>query len=280
MKTLLILTDFSENAFRAAEYAAEIAVPLQIRRIILFHSYQTFIGGTDLPIGNSQSNQNTYLEIMKELALLQDRLKPAVKDIPIELLAEDISLPTYISELCKTEEVDLMVMGVSGKSGLEKLLLGSTTSMMIEDSKVPVLIVPKDTIIGKGIKSMVFTTDLKDPETIPVHQLYEFLDGFPVPVKVLNVEKPADDKYSAEVRNTITNLHTIFEKYPADFDYVNEDNTVEGILHYANNHHASIIIVVPRKTGFMSSFFRSSISKKLAYDSNIPLLSLPPAQAK
>jgi len=280
MKTLLILTDFSENAFRAAEYAAEVAIPLQINRVILYHAYQSIIGGTDLPIGNSQSNQDLYLQSMEHLALLQDRLKPSLQGVQIDLMAEDISLPAYISDLCKTEQVDLIVMGVSGRSGLEKLLLGSTTSMMIEESKVPVLIVPKDTIIGRGISSMVFTTDLKDHTTIPCHQLYEFLDAFPVPVQVLNVAKGNDDTYSPEARDTIASLHTIFENYPANFEYINEDNTVEGILSYANGRHASILIVVPRKTGFLSSFFKSSISKKLAYNSNIPLLSLPPAPVK
>jgi nucleotide-binding universal stress UspA family protein len=280
MKTMLILTDFSENAFRAAEYAAEIAGPLQIKRILLYHAYQTIIGGTDLPIGNSQSSQEIYIESISQLAMVQDRVKSMVKDIKVDLLTEDASLPAYIGELCEAEEVDLMVMGVSGRSGLEKLLLGSTTSMMIEESKVPVLIVPKDTGIGRGIKSLVFTTDLKDHTVIPVHQLYEILDAFPVPVQVLNVEKGTDEKYSEEARDTIASLHNIFEKCSATFDYIKEDNTVEGILSYANQHHASMIIVVPRKTGFLASVFRGSISKKLAYNSNIPLLSLPPAPVK
>ena len=280
MKTMLILTDFSENAFRAAEYAAEIAGPLQIKRILLYHAYQTIIGGTDLPIGNSQSTQEIYIENISQLAMVQDRVKSMVKDIKVDLLTEDASLPAYIGELCETEEVDLIVMGVSGRSGLEKLLLGSTTSMMIEESKVPVLIVPRDTIVGKGITSVVFTTDLKDHAVIPVHQLYEILDAFPVPVQVLNVEKGTDEKYSEEARDTIASLHNIFEKCNATFDYIREDNTVEGILSYSNQHQASMIIVVPRKTGFLASFFRGSISKKLAYNSNIPLLSLPPAPVK
>lgn len=280
MKTMLILTDFSENAFRAAEYAAEIAEPLQIKRILLYHAYQTIIGGTDLPIGNSQSSQEIYIESVSQLAMLQDRVKSMVKGITVDLLTEDTSLPAYIGELCEAEDVDLIVMGVSGRSGLEKLLLGSTTSMMIEESKVPVLIVPKDTIIGRSIKSFVFTTDLKDHTVIPVHQLYEILDAFPVPVQVLNVEKGSDEKYSEEARDTIASLHNIFEKCNATFDYITEDNTVEGILSYSNQHHASMIVVVPRKTGFLASFFRGSISKKLAYNSNIPLLSLPPAPSK
>ncbi|SEW52047.1 universal stress protein [Chitinophaga arvensicola] len=279
MKTMLLLTDFSENAFRATEYAAQLVDPLQVSRILLYHAYQSSIIGTDLPVTNAGSDQQLYLDIMENLGLQQDRLSALVKHARIDLMAEDVSLPAHISQLCKAEEVDIIVMGVSGRSGLEKLLLGSTTSMMIAESTVPVLIVPKDTLIGKPIQSLVFTTDLKDHASIPAHQLYEFLDAFPATVQVLNVDKAAGESYTMETKESIASLHRIFEKYNASFDYINNSNTVEGILSYANQHHASMIIVVPRKLGGLASFFHNSISKKLAYDSNIPLLSLPAVKA-
>ncbi|HEY8955094.1 universal stress protein [Chitinophaga sp.] len=280
MKTMLILTDFSENAFRATEYAAQLVNPLQISRIVLYHAYQSAVIGTDLPVANTANDQQVYLESMESLGLQQDRLSALAKHVRIDLMAEDVSLPTHITSLCKSEEIDIVVMGVSGRSGLEKLLLGSTTSMMIQESTVPVLIVPNSTVIGKPINSMVFTTDLKDHASIPAHQLYEFLDAFPdAKVQVVNVDKTSGESYAMETRESIASLHKIFDQYNAAFDYINEDNTVEGILSYANHHHASIIIVVPKKLGFLASFFHNSISKKLAYDSNIPLLSLPAVKA-
>lgn len=280
MKTMLILTDFSENAFRATEYAAQLVNPLQISRIVLYHAYQSSVIGTDLPVANTANDQQVYLESMESLGLQQDRLSALTKQVRIDLMAEDVSLPTHIAGLCKSEEIDIIVMGVSGRSGLEKLLLGSTTSMMIRESTVPVLIVPNSTVIGKPINSMIFTTDLKDHASIPAHQLYEFLDAFPgVKVQVVNVDKTAGESYVVETKEAIASLHKIFDQYNAAFDYINEDNTVEGILSYANRHHASIIIVVPKKLGFLASFFHNSISKKLAYDSNIPLLSLPAVKA-
>ncbi|TWF40523.1 nucleotide-binding universal stress UspA family protein [Chitinophaga polysaccharea] len=276
MKTMLILTDFSENAFRAAEYGAQIADPLHIQRIILYHAYQTVVMGTDLPVSSTKESQQIYLEGMENLALVQDRIKPMVPHIPIELMAEDISLPAHIKDFCKHQGIDILVMGVSGRSGLERLLLGSTSSLMIAEARVPVLVVPKDTPLAKPMTSIVFATDLKDHSSVPVHQLYEFLDAFPVDVQVLNIAKEKDEKYDVETKEAITNLHNIFEKYNATFDYVREDDIVEGILDYSNRHHASLLMVVPQERGFIASLFHNSISKKLAYNANIPLLSLPP----
>jgi hypothetical protein len=51
--------------------------------------------------------------------------------------------------------------------------------------------------------------------------------------------------------------------------------TVESILIFAGDHKASLIITVPKKHSFFSAIFHKSISKNLAYNSSIPLLSLP-----
>ncbi|MEC5145149.1 universal stress protein [Chitinophaga sp. 212800010-3] len=279
MNTMLILTDFSENAFRAMEYAASLTQPLQTSRIILYHAFQSFIFGTELPITNTPDNERLYLECMENLALQQDRLRALIHaGIRIDMKAEDALLADHINDFCAEENVDFIVMGVSGKSGLEKLLLGSTTSLIISTSKVPVLVVPKDTIIGKPLTSIIFTTDLKHHETIPVERLHEILRAFPATVRVLNVEKGAGtEKYVIETKESIASLHEIFEPYHASFDYLNDNNTVDGILAYSNQHQASLIIVIPRKQGGLAVLFHNSISKKLAYDSNIPLLCLPPA---
>ncbi|WP_158563312.1 universal stress protein [Chitinophaga silvatica] len=278
MKTMLIFTDFSENAFRAAEYGAFVAGSLQIERIILYSAYQALLVGTDLPNSYIKNSQEIYLETMENLGLLHDRVKTMTDGkIKVDMVAEETTLPGTINNFMKTEGVDIAVMGVSGKAGIEKLLLGSTTSKMIEASDVPVLIVPKETPIGHKFNSIIFTTDLKDATVVPVHQLYKFLDAFPVPVRVVNVESPAkDSRFDINTKEAITDLHKIFAKYNAAFDYLDDRDIVDTVLDYADRYEASMIIMVPKKQGFFASIFNKSISKKLAYHSNIPMLSLPP----
>jgi nucleotide-binding universal stress UspA family protein len=277
MKTMLILTDFSEAAFRAAEYACELVDPLQIGRIIVFHAYQTVVVGTDLPIATAMTDRQIYLDSMEALGLLHDRLKPlAGPTVKIDLLAEDTSLfPDPINELCRKEAIDLIVMGVSGKSGLEKLLMGSVTTQMLRSGEFPVLIVPQDALIGRVVESIVFSTDLKDVSTIPVDLLHNFLDVFPATLHVVNVMPEAKEKYSPETEESIAKLHAILERYNPDFHYIQGDDIVENILSFSEQQHVSLIIAVPKKHNFFSTVFHKSVSKKLAYNSRVPLLSLP-----
>src|SRR5258705_6879147 len=157
MQSILILTDFSDAAFRAAEYGCNLTGLLQINRIVLFHAFQTIAVTTDMPVYPVKTEYEVYRESMEALGLLHDRLKPIVgKDVKIELLAVDAVLPEMINQQCREQNIDMIVMGVSGKSGLEKLLMGSTTARMLQTSEFPILIVPKEAKFGKEIKTIVF----------------------------------------------------------------------------------------------------------------------------
>lgn len=289
MKSILILTDFSEAAFRAAEYACELAGLLHSKRVILYHSYQTVTVTTAAvipgaaPISNDQQNyyndQQIYLESMESLGMLQDRLKPMLEhDVNIDLVAENSDLADLVDlihQRSRKESIDMIVMGVSGKSGLEKFFLGSTTTKILRAGEWPVLIVPPDTLLGRAIKSIVFTSDLKEVDSIPTHQLYDFLNALPGKLQVVNVERKTAEKYSPEMEKAIAGLHELLGKYDPAFHYITGDDIAKEILAFAGQQHASLIIAVHKKRKFLSHLFHESVTKQLAYNSSIPLLSLP-----
>jgi nucleotide-binding universal stress UspA family protein len=277
MKSMLILTDFSEAAFRAAEYACELAGALHIERILLYHAYQTVVavpGDTVIT-----DDQQLYLESMEAMGMWHDRLKPMVaRSVTIDLLAEDIALDglaALISQKNKKEGIDMIVMGVSGKSGLEKIFLGSTTTAILNAGELPVLIVPQDILLGRGITTVVFTSDLRETDAVPADQLHGFLDALGGKLSVVNVGLEAAEKYSPETEKAIASLHQLLEKYDPVFNYIKGDDIVKDILAFAGQQHASLIIAVHQKHGFWSGIFHKSITRKLAYNSRIPLLSLP-----
>jgi nucleotide-binding universal stress UspA family protein len=279
MKTMLILTDFSEAAFRAAEYGCELAGSFGIKRIILYHAYQPVMAYAGTPAGTVMNNdeQQVYLESMESLGMLQDRLRSMVEqDLTIDLVADAglTAMADSIDQLNNKEGIDMIVMGVSGKSGLEKFLLGSTTSQVLREGKWPVLIVPENTLLGRGIKTIVLTSDLKDVDTLPVRQLNEFLEALPAKLQVVNVQ-PVKEKYDPEIERGINDLHKLLEKYYPSFNYINGNKIVEELLDFAEEKHASLIIAVHQEHGFLTNLFHKSVTKKLAYNSNVPLLSLP-----
>jgi len=274
---MLILTDFSEAAFRAAEYGCQIAGNLHIERIILFHAYQSVMAATGLPVAEI-NDQQLYLENMEALGLLQDRIKPLVDNsVTIDMLAEDSALMNaadLIQQFCRKEDINLVVMGVSEKSAYEHLLLGSMTAEILKSSEVPVLIVPEDILLGRRMQSIVFASDLTDIDATPTVYLYEFLEALPAKLYVINVQ-PETGKQSAEMEKRFAGISGLLDGFNPSFHTINGEDVVETILAFAKEHQASLIIAIHQKHGFWSGLFHKSVTKKLAYNSRIPLLALP-----
>ncbi|HEV7783543.1 MAG TPA: universal stress protein, partial [Chitinophagaceae bacterium] len=244
MKNMLIMTDFSESAFRASEYGCELAGSLGIKRILLYHAYQAaiaFANPTGVPLVNND-DQEVYLQSMEELSLLQDRLRSMTgKGIEIDLVAEDSGLTGMawqVNEQTRKEEIGIIVMGASGKSGLDKFLLGSTTTQLLQKGECPVLIVPEDVLLGKGINTIVLTTDLSEIDKLPVLHLHELLDALPAKLQVVNVKSKGKERNSPKQEKAIADLEEILKNYDPGFNYVNGDNVVEEIIGFAREQQA------------------------------------------
>ena len=146
---------------------------------------------------------------------------------------------------------------------------------MLKSAEIPVLIVPADTVVGRGIKTIVLTTDLEEVQTIPAQPLYQFLDALPAKLLVVNVKEKEADKFSPELGKAITDLRNMLEKYDTSFNYISGNDIVDETLDFAKKERASLIMAVHHKRGLLSGMFHKSITKKLAYNSSIPLLILP-----
>lgn len=276
IQSMLILTDFSEAAFRAAEYACYWTKFLHTRHMLLYHSYQTYLSEPDFPPVAPGNFEQIYMTSMEELGLLHDRLKPLVNhDVTIELLAEDVSLPDVINQKCADKAIDMVVAGSSpGRSGIERLLVGSTAAELVKACRYPVLIVPPDAQVGRKIENIVFATDLDDYPILPISKIEALLEAFNAQIMVVNVQPKSED-FSVNMETAIPELHKLLDKYHPEFHYLKGDNIAQSIFDFSKKHKVSLIIAVPKKHGIFYSLFQKSTTRQLTDLPSIPVLSLP-----
>jgi len=145
-KKILLPIDGSEASEKAGEYAINSA-DLNGADIIVLHVIDTYYL-------NSLPQQDLREKLDKQL---REEGKKAVqkfeKKIEDEQCAgncKNINLITMIKQgkpenvILKTAEeaaVDQIIMGKSGKHGLEKFLVGSTTERVVRGAKVPVNVI-------------------------------------------------------------------------------------------------------------------------------------------
>ena len=80
------------------------------------------------------------LERISEM-ITQSEGESKIKDLKITLTTEEGSPADSILKTIENENIDLVVMGTSGKHGLDRFLLGSVTEKVVRSSTCPVLAV-------------------------------------------------------------------------------------------------------------------------------------------
>jgi nucleotide-binding universal stress UspA family protein len=274
MRTILLCTDFSPSAFHAAEYACMLALRYDFPRITLFHAYQSIIPAIEPPPAITTTPvdvHDTVHQQLRDLAVKVGEL--AGQDIVIDVRAEELVLGENLNEICNQENAELIVMGVSEKSGFEKILVGSNAAKVSETSRYPVLIVPIDAAL-LPVKSVLLACDLeKISEATPLDALDKVLTTFQARLVVVNVDD-GNRHFSPKTVEEIYGLHHVFDKYKPEYAFVENKEIAVGIMDYAKEHDISLIITIPRYYNFLRNLFHKSTTKALIYQCKLPLLTL------
>lgn len=279
MQTILVLTDFSDVALQAAYYAIRLGSRLHSKRILLLNAYQSLEPVANVPVTPEipivQANPDElYKESRTQLEHLQQRLQPMAGNITIDTLSEDNILEEAVKRLVIKEQVDLVVAGLSDKSNLERFLVGSNSVRVMENCNYPIVIVPEDANIAVPEKVLLAVNFeiLREGNALPT--LVSFLNDLKPELYVVNVSD--EDKYSPDTKEDISHLHQLLDKYEASFHYLENDNITKGITAFADEHNVSLIIAIhEQKKGLLATLFNKSVSRQLAWNSNVPLLILP-----
>jgi len=269
---MLICTDFSEPAAHAARYGGMLARQYGFEHITLLHAYQTFIPPVTMPLTN-QDDSVLYTAAVGQLKKAGQQLaQVAGTDISIEYIAEDISLDESIDRITERENSDIVVMGISGRTGFARKMIGSTTLRVSQHSQRPLLAVPANAVI-EPVKNILVACDLKNVDhTIPLATLDKVLALFAAPVTVLNVGHAGEG--SPDTPLEMFRMHGVFDKYQPLYTYSTDKDIPAGILDYAETNSISLIVVIPKSYNFFENLFHKSTTKELIYNSSIPVLTL------
>jgi nucleotide-binding universal stress UspA family protein len=146
---ILVPTDFSEYADYALDYAIELAQKLQAR-LTLLHIIQL----TPMTIGDMYGySLEAYLEAMESEA--QTHMEALLHRVHQEGLEGETAIVQgvpfqIIVDMAESQNVDLIVMGTHGRTGLTHALMGSVAEKVVRLAPCPVL-VTRDTKNAAGV---------------------------------------------------------------------------------------------------------------------------------
>ncbi|MBE6511361.1 MAG: universal stress protein [Methanobrevibacter sp.] len=137
-KKILVPTDGSEFAKKAQLQAIYLAKATGAEIIALSVSENHFISGISLNDEVEQLNELLKDRCEEDLKQFEDMNDEEVKISPV---IREGSPAKSILDVASEEDVDLIVIGSSGKSGFDRFILGSVSEKVVHTAKCPVLIV-------------------------------------------------------------------------------------------------------------------------------------------
>nr|WP_296877857.1 universal stress protein [uncultured Methanobrevibacter sp.] len=137
-KKILVPTDGSEFAKKAQKHALFLAKVSGAEIVAVSVTENNFVNG--LPLDDEIYQLNQVLNERSE-ENLKDFDKLNEDDVKINHVIREGSPAKVILEVANEEQVDLIVMGSSGKSGFDRFIMGSVADKVVNSAKCAVLVV-------------------------------------------------------------------------------------------------------------------------------------------
>lgn len=283
MASILVPTDFSDTAYKALFYATRL-FPGQKSTIYLVHSYAQDLASTLSKMNPAENEQN----ITKLRATIHQKLE-AVKhkilhdsddlEVHIELYYGDLPLVDIINDLIENLEMDFVVMGTKGATGLKEVFIGSEAVNVIKSiDEIPLFLVPLEAAFELP-KNVVYATDLK--KECSEHNVF-FIK------KIINEHKSrlqfAHIYNQSTIENPVEPQYRSLQKSFEGLDYTthwisSEYKTHTDLTQFCAEHHVNLLILMYHKYGFLKRILKTPFVEKVSFHSEIPLLILPHNQS-
>jgi len=176
VKNVMFATDFSPYSNAALPYALGVA-----------NRYKVKLSGVhvispDMYLLAADSFPFAFEQQKEQRALDAKRFEEQLKGTPHSIMSPVGDTSDVIFRLVRDQQIDLLVVGTHGRSGLPKFLLGSVAEKLFRQSPIPVLTVGPLVSRDQGsidFNKIVFATDFSDeslaalPHAISLAQQYE-----------------------------------------------------------------------------------------------------------
>lgn len=277
MKKILFPTDFSPTAENAFLYALALAKATKAQ-LTLIHVYE-------LPeLGRALKNTTREVYELMEMESLETFKKSVnqlhkvadehnMGDVEFDQAMVEGEAIYKISQAAKEIEADFIVMGTKGATGLKEVFLGSVTTGVMEEAKVPVLSIPEDAHFEHSINRVAYLTNYKSEELSAFEETCSFASLFKASVDCVHFsigDENEDGGQMEKWRSSTSNQNV-------DIDFrVEKGSDIEtALMRYTKDRKIDVLAVQPRKKNIFTRLFSKSVSKQIAHHISVPLLSLP-----
>ncbi len=273
MKQILVPTDFSICAQRAVTAALGLANTAEAE----IH----FLHITNIPVdwqGMSDS-EKIYPEVtekIKRLNLQLDRLVEEARKLGYTSHKHLVFNRDYraILDHIALNEIDLVVMGSRGASGLKEWLVGSNTQKIVRLSPVPVLVVKDEGPEEFKINHLVFVSDFEDEVMEQFKAYLEFVRQLGAKISLLFINTPENFTDTLTTKIKMGNYAMHAPGLVENTYIFNHYSFSRGLKAFCEEHQADALGMITHGSHSKMHLFNSSLTESVVNHIPLPVLTM------
>jgi nucleotide-binding universal stress UspA family protein len=273
MKKILVPTDYSDCANFAAEVAKEIA--LKSNAELYFLHLEEVVPEVVHVLQHTDRLHEP--KVGKARYQLQQQAEQAEREgLTAHAIFVGSDREEHIEDYVKSYDIDFVVMGSHGASGIREAFLGSKTQKVIRHVQVPVLVIKKPWEGPFSPERIVFASTFREDVTTQLKQVVNFakLWNAKVDLVFINLLNHLIDEFEAQKQMRIQMKEAGITGCTLNVSETNDEEF--GIMKFAESIDADVIAVVLDTPTGITSLFSSSVAEKLVNHSQIPILVMNP----
>jgi nucleotide-binding universal stress UspA family protein len=283
VERILVPVDFSECSKNACNYAIGIAEELDAEVLLLHAYYFPVVNSFDLGDGLSVvvNLNDTVIEIAEKAKrglenLFQELVaqikQKSTRQIKLNYMLVNGNPINEIINVYKSYHPNLIVMGTQGKTKLSREQFGSVAAATISETDIPVLTVPENSFY-RGISrvNILYATNFDDSDFKAIKKLMTLIYLFEVKINFVHIGK-MDDLSKKKIERIKDFFNQLYPGYDIDCSIIEHDDILQTLQNFIIDRHIDIIAMTTHKRNFISRLFYPSMTKKMLFQTDIPML--------
>lgn len=279
---IIVATDYSDVALNAEKFAFQFA---ESSNAILYmvHIY-------DIPISSTPSRPDDLIKSNQQLKAaelgalehkknsLYSEFNVSEKKLQVECIVNTGNAAKQIIKLAEEIDADFIVVGTHGASKFREIILGSNTWSVIKKACIPVLAIP-NYVKYSDFKNIVFACEYREGEVPVINYLVHLAKKFDATLTLLHISNSVFSKQNE--LNMLDNFKLLLKEkidYPKlEFKIERYGNIIEGLNDFCIQTKADLLVMSHEPTFIWEKILNkgSSITRKMTFHSNVPLMTIP-----
>lgn len=277
MKNILIPTDFSENSWNAIEYALNFFERHSCNFYLLHvNTVSSLITNDTAYIPTQEVIQDT---LVKPSKIQLKKILKRISALPLKANHRFFTLTDYnffiesIRKHVGEKNIDLIVIGTKGASGLKKLIIGSNAASVITRVQCTTLVVPENATFVKP-KEIAFPTDFSSFYSSGLlNPVIRILDLIKASIRVLHINK-RDYKLNRDQQKNKEYLEDFFSNYTHSFHFLTNKDIEAAIQCFVESRDIDLIVMVAKNLNYFQRILFHPLVEEITYHTDIPFLVL------